>query len=162
LLGAGVTTGIGFGTLALASAGVPQNIITGTLLVAGAGGLYITGVSLYQNPSVNNIAFTGGTLGGGSIVGDLMGFSLASALSQDGYKPTGEASVLSDINMAWKGGGTWPNPIAFLSDWLLPGAATPPMTTGPSTVSAGATVAGIGTGLIGGAQLTIGNSSTGK
>jgi RHS repeat-associated protein len=162
-IGAGGATLIGAGAVGLVGLGVPASTVTGGLLVLGSGGIVTTGYSIYNDPSVNNIAFNAGGLAGGFLVGGLTSSSVVSTLSPPGYQPSGAVSLSSDVAMAWRSGGPNGNinPIAFLMDWLLPGAQVGPMSTGPSTAGAVTTVGGFGAGVAAGSQL-ISGSSTGK
>ncbi len=162
---AGAAVG-GAGAVGLVALGVPQSVVTGGLLVTGSAGFVASGYSIYNKPSVDNIAFNAGGFGGGLLVGGASANYVASALSPSGYQPSGAVSLSSDVAMAWTGANGNINPLAFLSAWLLPGSGVAPMSTGPSALGAAGTVGGAGAGVAGGFSLFLGNtqsqSSTGK
>jgi len=166
LTGAAGATVVGAGAVGLVSLGVPQSVVTGGLFVTGGAGAVATGYSIYNNPSINNIAFTAGSLGGGLFVGGASANYVASALSPSGYQPSGTASLASDLSMVWRDSSGNPNPLSMFPAWLSPGAEVGPMSTGPSTLGAAGAVTGAGTGMAAGSQLLFGGtqsqSSTGK
>lgn len=148
----------------LVAVGVPASVVTGGLLVTGGAGAVATGYSIYENPSPNNIAFNLGGLGGGLLVGGASANYIDATLSPAGYQP-GPVSLASDISMAWRDSSGNINPLAFLSDWLLPGATVGPMSTGPSVIGAASTIGGVGGGTAAGVDWLgnpISSSSTGK
>lgn len=167
MVGAGALTSaagatvVGAGAVGLVSLGVPQSVVSGGLFVTGVAGTVASGYSIYNDPSINNIAFNAGGLGGGLLVGSVSANYVASALSPSGYQPSG-ASIAS---LAWRDPNGNINPLAFLADWLLPGAEVGPMSTGPDTSGATGTVGLAGAGVAAAVDWfgnPVSSSSTGK
>ena len=158
VVGAAGAAGVAAGATALVSAGVSQSIVTGGLLVAGGAGVVASGYSIYETPSPNNIVFNLASLEGGFFVGGMTGESVKLSLSPANHQSSGPASLSSDISMAWRDANGNINPFAFLADWLLPGAQVGPMSTGPSTIGAAATVGGAGAGAGAGFSLLAGHN----
>jgi len=131
----------------LVGLGFSQSFVTGGLLVTGSAGFVASGVSIYYDSFVNNIAYNAGGLGGGLLVGSTFADGVAASLSPPGYQPSGNGSLAADLSMAWTDANGNVNPVAFLIDWLLPGAPVGPMSTGPSIVGAGVTTGGGGFGI---------------
>ncbi|MFN3409055.1 MAG: RHS repeat-associated core domain-containing protein [Limisphaerales bacterium] len=150
-------TAIGLGAVGLVAVGVPQPVVTGGLLVVGASGVVAGGYSIYNDPSPYNIAFNAGGLAGGVLAARVSANYVASALSPSSYQPSSSISLASDVSMAWRDTGGHINPLAFLSDWMLPGARIGPMSTGPSIYGAAGTVGGTGFGTAGGVSLLFGS-----
>ena len=60
---------------------------------------------------------------------------------------SGSVSLGADLAMGWTDANGNINPLAFLSDWFLPGSQIGPMSTGPSTLGAAGAIGGAGAGL---------------
>ncbi|MBI2570336.1 MAG: RHS repeat protein [Candidatus Schekmanbacteria bacterium] len=130
---------VALGAAGIVAVGVPGSIVTAGLLVFGGFGYGVVGVSIYLNPSPENIAYNVGGLVGGAIVGGAAARPLACRLSAPGHEPLpGRAgwNLRNEWRMRWRLGGELPA-------WRMG-------ETGPSQIGNTLTIGGMGGYVLGG------------
>jgi len=120
--------------------GVSRGFVTGSLFAIGGLGTFGTFMDLYFDHSCENISYNVGLLVGGGSAASMSASYLRGLLSPYGYMSS-EATLSSEISMAWRGSDGRISPTAFFSDWFNPNAPINPMSTGPSVVGAGVAAA---------------------
>ena len=112
VVGGIVVVGVAAGAVTL---GVPAAVVTGGLLIAGVAGGVSTGVSIWNDPSADNIGYNLGSLTGGAVVGGASGKALGAKLSPPGYQQSVSRPTLkAEFEMMWTDGPEGPPSLSAL------------------------------------------------
>lgn len=140
-VGAGSAVVIAGAAAGAVTVGVPAGVVTGGLYLLGLGGAVSTGVSIYNDPSANNIAYNAGALAGAGLASAAVAGPLGQKLSPPGYTQSVQAPKLADeVNMLWRGENGEIPVWAYLKNFNTANATGP--TFGGNIGAVGITAAG--------------------